>query len=686
MGDNEAYLDDLLKSMNGEAKAGENDGNKMMTADEIAAMFAAMEQSAPAEEPVLVAEESVHIEEAVHTEEPVNTEEPLKIDEIVTEDVITENAISEEDTSMELPQDLLNDLLQKFEEQEAEEAEEEVEESSDVFDFSSDGQEAYTTENTQNLSAEEIEQLLANTEQMAENDVVEETMSFAEEEAVDEMSNEDLLALLGSLDSATESDEIDLFELNSEDTADLEQEVDVQDVMSGAAVLERTKERKERKKKEKLEKKAAKKALKEATREAKQAAKEAKKQQAQRQKATEEEMALEEVALEEVDFAESFTDEVATEGVETESVLDLFGNTESGQEESISLFDFAGLTADDAGDSDNQTEVVMSWDDPEEDAENDSTAPKAPVNGKKPKKEDNEKKKGGFFSKMFAFLTEEDEEPAKADDNQSILDELDAEDKEEDKKKKGKKGKASKGKKGKGGAEGEDEEKDEKKKGKKKKQPKPKKVKEIKLKPVEEERPSKRVSSKSVAVIVAFAATLFLVVFFAGSYFSTQLHRKEAKAAFERMDYASCYAGLYGMELSEEEREMLKHAELVLRMQRHIELYETYHEDEKELEALDSLMEAVAGYEEAYAKALDCGAGPEVAALYEEVLEILDASYGLSQQEAHKIADCESNVEYTRYLTALIGGGTDADISVPEDELQDVLPQEEELTNPDFAD
>ena len=43
MGDNEAYLDNLLKSMNGEEKAGGNDGNKMMSADEIAAMFAAME-------------------------------------------------------------------------------------------------------------------------------------------------------------------------------------------------------------------------------------------------------------------------------------------------------------------------------------------------------------------------------------------------------------------------------------------------------------------------------------------------------------------------------------------------------------------------------------------------------------------------------------------------------------------
>ena len=571
----------------------------------------------------------------------------------------------------EAPLDILAEIA-KMEEEEAAIEDSGTESAETTGDF----QETYTTESTQNLSAEEIEQLLAATEQQAENDIVENAFNFSEEEAsVDDMSHDDLLALLGGLDVNGEPEEVGLFSEQEEMQGETFQGDEINDLLSGVAVAERAKERKERKKKEKLEKQAAKKALKEATKEAKKAQKEAKRQQTERQRITEDEMTLEEVSLEETLLAEA-------DG--PESVLDLFGNTDS-EGETVNIFDIAGVSEDDTNSSQEQAEVVMSWDelDEEQDATSDTSDNKKTG---ATKSKGNNTKKGGLFSKIFAFLTEEDEEPVKADENQFILDELEAEDKEEEKKNKGKKGKAAKGKKGKDEAEGEDEEKGDKKKEKKKKKPKPKKVKEIKLKPIEEERPSKRVSPKSVAVIIAFAATIFLVVFFASSYFSTQLHRNGAKAAFERMDYASCYASLYGMELSEEEKEMLKHAELVLKMQRHIELYETYHEDEKELEALDSLMQAVAEYEDTYAKALDCGAGAEVAALYEEVLDILQTSYGVSQEEAHTIATCESNVEYTRYLTALIGGGDDPGISVPEEEWQDVLPEEEELANPDFAD
>lgn len=691
MGDNEAYLDSLLKSMNGAEETTDtvadtvtdtvadtvtdavaDTGNRMMTPDEIAAMFATMEQSTP--------------------------EEP--------ESIIEQGDASFEETfedSMELPQDLLNDLLQKFEEQEAAdnsdvseeiaEKPETIEEPMDILaeiakmedeivaDFSQEEvtdnyqlQEGYTTENTQNMSAEEIEQLLAETQQFAENEASENTYEFSDNEAtVDDMSNEDLLELLGGLDTHSEPGEANSFEEAETSFLNGLQENAERDVMSDASVAERTKERKERKKKEKQEKQAAKKALKEATKEAKKAAKEAKKQQAQRQKLAQEEMVLEEVALE---------DAISEQSVATESVLDLFADSEA-KEETVSIFDLTSVVDPDGDNGvDTQAEVVMLWDEPDENEEVSENASKGKKSRKAKKQKDTEnKKKDGFFGKVFAFLTEEDEEPAAEDENQSILDELAAEDKEAEKKKKGK---TAKGKKGKGNAESEDGEKPDKKKEKKKKNPKPKKVKEIKIKPIEEERPSKRVSTKSVAVIVAFAATVLGVILFATSYFSELLHRNDAKEAFNRMDYASCYAGLYGMDLSEEEQEMLKHAELVLRMQRHIELYATYHEDEKELEALDSLMQAVAEYEDLYAKALDCGAGPEVAVLYEDVLEILQTSYGISQEEAHIIAACESNVEYTRYLTALIGG--DGGVTMPDEGMQDVLPEEEELLNPDFAD
>ena len=285
-------------------------------------------------------------------------------------------------------------------------------------------------------------------------------------------------------------------------------------------------------------------------------------------------------------------------------------------------------------------------------------------------------------------MTEEDEEPA-SEENKAIMEELDAEDRAEaGKKKKVKKGKMpQKGKNGQEEAEDEESKKGDKAKAKKKKAPKPKKEKAHKPEKVEDTRPSRRVSPKSVIVIIAFAATLFLIVFFAGSYFSARIQLTSARKAFQKMDYATCYAEMYGMDLSEEEQKMFKHAELVLKVQRRIEVYEMYLEENKKLEAIDSLMQAVADYEELYAQALEYGAGPEVAALYDKILALLKDNYGLSQEEAHAIAACDSNADYTRYLTALVQGGLENNgVFVPEEEMQDVLPAEDELGKPEFAD
>ena len=257
MGDNEAYLDNLLKSMNGEEATGGNDGNKMMSADEIAAMFAAMEETAPASEPV-VEETFAPTEEPVTEEAFLPAEEPMVMDDFFAEELA--DAQPEED-SMALPQDLLNDFLQKFEEQEAEARNEdnptdilaeiakiEAEDSqADMFEtenFETAGgfRDTYTTESTQNMSETEIEQLLAATEQQAENDNAEMDSVFSGEESfTEEMDHEDLLALLGSLDTNVGTDEGNLFS-EPEDFCGEEQTGDyTEDLMSGVAVAERRK-------------------------------------------------------------------------------------------------------------------------------------------------------------------------------------------------------------------------------------------------------------------------------------------------------------------------------------------------------------------------------------------------------------------------------------------------------------
>lgn len=323
-------------------------------------------------------------------------------------------------------------------------------------------------------------------------------------------------------------------------------------------------------------------------------------------------------------------------------------------------------------------------------AENPQTAVESPIPAEPAEKQP---KKPGLFSKLLSALTEEDES-AVSDENQAIMQELAEEDlKEAGKKKKMKKGKKpADDKKGKDDLDEDEEDTGKgKKKGKPKKEKKPKKQKEPK-EPSVPEKPGKRISPKSIVVVVLFAATVFGGIFLSISLFAGELRMQSAKEAFEERDYMTCYEEMYGMDRNEEEEQMFRHAQIVLKMQRRLTIYEKYMGERRELEALDSLMQAVADYDAMYAKAQEYGAGSEVAQLYDRIIQILEENYGLNQDTARAIALCQSNVDYTRYLTALVAGGdisTDGSqggISLPKEELQDVLPEEEELSQPGFAD
>ena len=307
--------------------------------------------------------------------------------------------------------------------------------------------------------------------------------------------------------------------------------------------------------------------------------------------------------------------------------------------------------------------------------------------------EPKEKKEGKlkkFFSGLFAKMTEEEEpQDGLSEENRTVLEELEAEDKAAA-------GKKKKKKKGKMPAETQTDEEGEGKqdtKGKKAAKEKKKKAPKEKKKPVAEkapeeiepdEKPSRRISKKSLAVVILFAPTVFAIVFFGGNLFSQTLQKNNAKKAFDKQDYLTCYESLYGMNLSEKEKEMYAHAEAVLRIERRISVYEGYLKEGRDLEALDSLMRAVAGYESLYTAARECGAAAEVSARYEEILNILKDKYGVSETDARAIVNCQSNVDYTRYLTALtegrsVSGGAGGELTLPPEELEDMLPPETEM-------
>lgn len=307
------------------------------------------------------------------------------------------------------------------------------------------------------------------------------------------------------------------------------------------------------------------------------------------------------------------------------------------------------------------------------------------------------KEKVGFWENLFDKLTEEEDEKKENadsldgirdinDENNAILQELDKEDKKAaSKKAKGKKGKPPK--KGAGKDDGDEEEDGKGKGGKakdKKKAKPPKSKKEKKPKPVEEiTKPGKKIKLGSILVVFVFAGSVLVALVLVNTIFAPMLAKQNAKRAFEQKDYETCYQELTGHHLNAAEETMRQYAGVVLKMERRITVYDQYRSLHKELEALDSLMKAVQHYETLYQEALNCGAEREVEEIYNRILAILSEEYGLAENQAKAITQTGSDVEYTRYLTALIEGESITDIpqagTGQGEEVSDLLPEEEEM-------
>ena len=464
-----------------------------------------------------------------------------------------------------------------------------------------------------------------------------------------------------------------------EEPFDLMSEINGQDV---AAVTDNKKNDKERKRKEKEAEKAAKKA-------AKLAAKEQKKTNKEKGTDVSDEIA---VNIETVDDSVEPQNSIA----DGESAFGDFQEVEEFDDIEALLgslnmedLEFATTPIEIPGNAKKaEPEPMLSMDDLRFDEDNEEPEESQTTN--EVKKEP--KKKEGLFKRFVDFLMEEDDDEEETNTKKKKKEtkavDVNAEESVDIKEleKRGKKAAKTKAKNGKKDQDdGDDvEDKKGKKKGKKlKKVKEPQSEMAKKFKLVDD---GKKIGKAGGLAVVLLAASVFAVVMLSNIIFSPMLAKGRAEKAFKDQDYETCYQEFSGWELNENETKMKEFSRVVLKMERRLDAYEQYRELRQKLDALDSLMRAVHNYDEIYQEALNCGAEVEVEARYDIIIGILSEEYGLGEKEAKAIAAVNSDVEYTRYLTAIIEGKKISGVGDDNEEaLPGLLPEEEELPDTKFS-
>lgn len=175
---------------------------------------------------------------------------------------------------------------------------------------------------------------------------------------------------------------------------------------------------------------------------------------------------------------------------------------------------------------------------------------------------------------------------------------------------------------------------------------------------LEAEGPKKRIPPKKMAVGAVFGATVGGAVIIATNTLATQGFLQSARNAYIAEDYKSVYQLMYDMDFDETSSEgrIKAKSEVLLKMQRRYDSYQTNMKMGREVEALDALLQGITTYDTVNADAEKYEVMEEVDAIKAQILEILQTNYNLDETAARVLISNEDALSYTIALNDVING------------------------------
>lgn len=172
------------------------------------------------------------------------------------------------------------------------------------------------------------------------------------------------------------------------------------------------------------------------------------------------------------------------------------------------------------------------------------------------------------------------------------------------------------------------------------------------------QKPKKRIPPKKLVAAFALGASVGGAVVLATNVLSTKGFLQTARNAYYDGDYQTVYEATYGMELDDRESDGLLKArsEVIFKIQRRYDSYQTNLKMGREVEALDALLCGLTIYDTINADAEKYGVMAEVDAVKAEILNTLESRYGLDEAAARGIAGNQDALSYTIALNQVIAG------------------------------
>lgn len=175
---------------------------------------------------------------------------------------------------------------------------------------------------------------------------------------------------------------------------------------------------------------------------------------------------------------------------------------------------------------------------------------------------------------------------------------------------------------------------------------KAKKMEEAKL--LLEEMEKTRINRAGASIVFIFFAMIAVVIIVGTSIFSYSLSIKNAEHEFKNDQYTAAYNEIYGLDVKDEDILLYDRIMTVMYVQKQLNSYDNYYRMDDKPKALDSLLKGLQRYEKYIDLAVDLEVDTDLDSVRKKILEKVNESFMLTEQEAMEIIQSDSQAEYSK--------------------------------------
>lgn len=175
---------------------------------------------------------------------------------------------------------------------------------------------------------------------------------------------------------------------------------------------------------------------------------------------------------------------------------------------------------------------------------------------------------------------------------------------------------------------------------------KAKKMEEAKLLLEEVERT--RINRAGASIVFIFFAMIGVVIISGTSIFAYSLSIRNAEYEFNRDEYTAAYNEIYGLEIKDEDILLYDRIMTVMYVQKQLNSYDNYYGMGDKPKALDSLLKGLQRYEKYIELAVELEVDTDLDSVRKKILENVNSSFMLTEQEAMEIIQSDSQAEYSK--------------------------------------